>query len=385
MRTPLGVETGPVPRKVGLDSGAPGDRLARFVAAAAAPSAPPGHRRRPAGGPHAALDRPGRHERPHRRDRRRSSRIPTSSTSAPPPAACGSRSTAASPGSRSSTTSRSPRSAPIAIVPAATRRSSGSAPARATCATARRSATASTGRSTAAETWTHLGLDGSERIHRIVLHPERPRHRLGGGARPRVGRERRARRLQDRPTAARPGARSCTSTSSTGGADLVDGPGNPNKLFAAMWQFRRWPYFFRSGGPGSGLYARSDGGETWKRCEEEDGLPEGDARPHRARICRARPGDRLRAGRGGEERPVALRRRRPQLQDGERRAQRHAAAVLLRRPARRPAGPEPRLQPRLHGARLDDGGKTFAHARPLGRDPRRPSRHVDRSARIRAT
>ena len=31
-------------------------------------------------------------------------------------------------------------------------------------------------------------------------------------------------------------------------------PSNPNKLFAGMWEFRRWPWFFESGGPGSGLY-----------------------------------------------------------------------------------------------------------------------------------
>ncbi len=38
---------------------------------------------------------------------------------------------------------------------------------------------------------------------------------------------------------------------STGAADLVIDPNNPNKLFAAMWDFQRWPWFFRSGGPGS--------------------------------------------------------------------------------------------------------------------------------------
>ena len=43
-----------------------------------------------------------------------------------------------------------------------------------------------------------------------------------------------------------------------------------------MWDYRRWPWGFRSGGPGSGLYVSYDGGETWKRYTEEDGLPKGD-------------------------------------------------------------------------------------------------------------
>src|SRR6185369_8635927 len=36
------------------------------------------------------------------------------------------------------------------------------------------------------------------------------------------------------------------------------------------------PWFFNSGGPGSGLYVSYDGGESWKRYTEEDGLPKGD-------------------------------------------------------------------------------------------------------------
>ncbi|MEM8934365.1 MAG: hypothetical protein AAGE94_24440, partial [Acidobacteriota bacterium] len=61
-----------------------------------------------------------------------------------------------------------------------------------------------------------------------------------------------------------------------GAADLAMDPHNPDKLYAAMWDYRRWPWFFRSGGPGSGLYVSHDGGATWERQTPEDGLPEGD-------------------------------------------------------------------------------------------------------------
>lgn len=61
----------------------------------------------------------------------------------------------------------------------------------------------------------------------------------------------------------------------TGCGDLIIDPNNPNKLFAAMWQHRRTPYSFNSGGPGSGLYVTLDGGRNWKKLGKEEGLPDG--------------------------------------------------------------------------------------------------------------
>jgi photosystem II stability/assembly factor-like uncharacterized protein len=60
----------------------------------------------------------------------------------------------------------------------------------------------------------------------------------------------------------------------TGGIDVVFDPQNANVVFAALWQARRQPWFFSSGGSGSGLYRSEDGGATWKRLEG-NGLPEG--------------------------------------------------------------------------------------------------------------
>jgi len=62
----------------------------------------------------------------------------------------------------------------------------------------------------------------------------------------------------------------------TGCADLAIAPDNPNKLFAAMWEHRRWPWFFKSGGPGSALYISNDGGENWKKITEKDGMLKGE-------------------------------------------------------------------------------------------------------------
>lgn len=61
----------------------------------------------------------------------------------------------------------------------------------------------------------------------------------------------------------------------TGAADLVVDSSNPNKLIAAMWEHRRKPYTFKSGGEGSGIYVTYDGGKNWKKRTDEDGLPKG--------------------------------------------------------------------------------------------------------------
>ncbi|MEO8512018.1 MAG: glycosyl hydrolase [Ignavibacteria bacterium] len=61
----------------------------------------------------------------------------------------------------------------------------------------------------------------------------------------------------------------------TGCADVVMDPKNPKILYASMWQFRRKPWAFSSGGEGSGLYKSIDGGASWDRIDQsfaEDGI-----------------------------------------------------------------------------------------------------------------
>ncbi|GAA4274859.1 hypothetical protein U6A24_12085 [Aquimarina gracilis] len=62
----------------------------------------------------------------------------------------------------------------------------------------------------------------------------------------------------------------------TGAADLIMDPTNPNKLIAAMWEHKRDPWFFNSGGKGSGLHITHDGGKTWEKRTEKEGLPKGE-------------------------------------------------------------------------------------------------------------
>ncbi len=124
------------------------------------------------------------------------------------------------------------------------------------------------------KTWAHLGLDGSERIPKIVLHPTDPRVAWVAALGPAWG-DGPVRGIFKTEDGGKSWRKVLYVDDKTGAADLVAEPGNPDHLYAAMWQFRRWPWFFRSGGPGSGLFESHDGGETWKRLTEEDGLPKG--------------------------------------------------------------------------------------------------------------
>ena len=61
----------------------------------------------------------------------------------------------------------------------------------------------------------------------------------------------------------------------TGAICLVMDAKDPSVLYASMWQAQRMPWGLTSGGPGSGIYKSSDGGEHWSNISRHPGLPQG--------------------------------------------------------------------------------------------------------------
>lgn len=60
---------------------------------------------------------------------------------------------------------------------------------------------------------------------------------------------------------------------STGAADVIMDPKNPNTLYASMWEFRRSGWGFNSGGANSALYKSTNGGQSWNKIH--NGFPAG--------------------------------------------------------------------------------------------------------------
>lgn len=125
------------------------------------------------------------------------------------------------------------------------------------------------------KTWDFLGLDKTETISQIRLDPTNPNVAYVAALGTNWG-ESQERGVYKTTDGGKTWNKVLYVDEKTGCGDLIMDPSNPNKLIASMWQHRRWPWFFKSGGPGSGLYISIDAGEHWKRITHKDGLPEGD-------------------------------------------------------------------------------------------------------------
>ena len=123
------------------------------------------------------------------------------------------------------------------------------------------------------KTWANIGLKDSRQIGALIVDPTNPNivlvaaigHAFGPNT------ERGVFRTID-------GGKSWNKVlykdEQTGAIDVTFDPHDPHIVYAAMWQVRRQPWNFSSGGPGSGLYRSSDEGATWTEVKG-NGLPDG--------------------------------------------------------------------------------------------------------------
>ena len=126
------------------------------------------------------------------------------------------------------------------------------------------------------ENWNNVGLQDTERISRILVDPSDSNtvYVCATGHLWNDSEERGVYRTSD-------GGKNwkkmlAGANASTGCGMLAMAPQEPKTLYAAMWDFRRQGWTFRSGGPGSGLFKSTDGGEHWTELTSagNKGLPE---------------------------------------------------------------------------------------------------------------
>ena len=126
----------------------------------------------------------------------------------------------------------------------------------------------------AGRTWRRAGLENAGQIATIRIHPANPDlvyaavlgHAFGPNPERGVFRSRDGGATWDKIL---------FRSDSAGAIDLAMDPDNPRVLYAAFWQAVRRPWEMISGGPGSGLFKSTDGGDTWTEITRNAGLPRG--------------------------------------------------------------------------------------------------------------
>ena len=122
--------------------------------------------------------------------------------------------------------------------------------------------------------WQSMGLEKTRHIHRVIIDPTNPDVVYAAAIGSPWG-EHPERGVYKTLDGGKTWKQILFTNNKTGAADLIMDPTNPNKLIAAMWEHKRDPWFFNSGGEGSGMHITFDGGDTWRKVTEDDGFPSG--------------------------------------------------------------------------------------------------------------
>jgi len=128
----------------------------------------------------------------------------------------------------------------------------------------------------AGKTWTHIGFgnDTVDAISKIRVHPTNP-DIVYAAVFGKYGKDSAERGVFKSADGGKTWKKTLFRDNKTGAVDLALDRKNPNVIFAAMWEAYRLEYQMSSGGPGSGLFKSTDGGETWTEITRNPGLPSG--------------------------------------------------------------------------------------------------------------
>ena len=121
------------------------------------------------------------------------------------------------------------------------------------------------------DNWTKIpGFDSTEHIARIAIDPQNSNNIFVAVPGP-LWSSSSARGLYHSTDGGATWTKLLYNNDRSGCAEVAIDPIHPNIVYASTWEFRRLPYAFNSGGPGSGMYKSTDGGNTWKELTK--GLP----------------------------------------------------------------------------------------------------------------
>ena len=121
-------------------------------------------------------------------------------------------------------------------------------------------------------TWKLMGLEKTQHIGRIAVHPTNPNivYVAALGAAWKSNPERGLYKTED---GGKTWKLAKFVSDKAGFIDVAIDPKNPNVVWASSWERVRGPYFLKSGGPGSGLWKSTDGGNSWTEIKG-GGFPE---------------------------------------------------------------------------------------------------------------
>jgi photosystem II stability/assembly factor-like uncharacterized protein len=139
------------------------------------------------------------------------------------------------------------------------------------------------------KTFTHMGLEDTHSISKIITHPEDPDTvfvAAGGHLWGFTG-SRGLFKTTDGGKTWKQIKSGLPDDGKTGAIDLIMDPSNPDTLYVGFWQRIRRPYRFDSGGPNGGIFKSTDSGNSWNKLT--NGLPQGDTGKIGLAICRSKP------------------------------------------------------------------------------------------------